>query len=483
MLFNGLDLTLYMTINRIEGRGISPSEISTLEIPGMDGAYYSSKRRPVRNLTVSYTIVSENAEELRRKINELNAFFDVEEPAPIEFEDEPGITYFGIPQETTESGEFVTYQQGSITFLCVDPYKYGEEKVAVFPSDSVRLTNEGSASTRPILEMEVLAPITFAMIQNHAEQYQMIGQPVDEEGLEEVVDTKVSVLKEDGSNLDSWHFANPDSVDTRFNDLSGDITTDGAGIRANGYGTGDRMHGPAVTKELSSSIQDFEIVSTFDIISRRDIENWRMEIYFHDEHMNMLGKLGVKDNRRNYKRRHGLGRVGHYRGSSLSDGYAIGSRNYLNDNARDTTLMYFRVRREGQRYEFYIAEWHNLRHRKALTASYNDTNNEFQGRLKYITLFIGKYQDRPNPSRLRINNVEVFELSTITEDQTPYIAYPGDIITFDHGTKELLINGEDRSDLKDFGGEYFDLRTGENQLIVHPSDALATQARYRERFK
>lgn len=483
MLFNGIDLTLYWTINKIEGRGISTNEVTRIEIPGRDGAYFSSKRRPPRTLTISYTIEADNPQELRDSINELNAIFDVEEPVPIEFEDEPGIVYFGVPEGSEEGEEFVRFQQGTLTFLCVDPYKYGQERTALFPSDNVVLTNSGSASTKPVFEMEVLEPITFAMIQNQDNEYQMIGTPVEEDGYEQVVDSKVSVLYENGSTLDTWTWANPDMVDVRYNDISGDIMTDDGGIRANGYGKGDRMHGPAVTKELPNPIQDFEIVTTFDIISRRPIENWRMEIYFHDEHMNMLGKLGVKDNHRSYRRRHGLGRVGPYRGSGLGNGYAIGSYNYLNDNAREITLMYLRVRREGKRYTFYIAEWLNRKHVKTLTNTFVDTENQFQGRLKYITLFIGKYQDRPNPIRLRINRVEVFELKKVVEDQTPYIAYPGDIITFDHAARDILINGENRADIKDFGGQFFDLKTGENQLIVHPADSLATQVRYRERFK
>src|SRR5690606_20232218 len=140
-------------------------------------------------------------------------------------------------------------------------------------------------------------------------------------------------------------------------------------------------------------------------------------------------------------------------------------------------------RREGNRYTFYIANWKNGKHRNALSKSFVDTSNQFTGRLKYITLFIGKYQDRPSPARLRINNVEVFQIKTITEDQTPYIAYPGDLITFDHVNDELLINGEDRTDLKDFGGTYFKLAKGENQLVTFPDGALATQVRFKERFK
>lgn len=478
--FNGIDLSGYFTVNSISGRGVVGYDINTVTVVGRDGERYAGKYRPSRELEVSYTIPSENAENLREIIDELNAILNVTEPVPIVFSDEPDKTYFGVPEDASEDGEFVRWHQGEITFLCTDPYKYGPEREAEFPADVVTLRNNGSAEASPIFEMEVQKPITFAMIQNQNEEYQLVGRPVDEDSTEQVVDTKSSVLYENGSTIDTWATATQDMVDSNFGNISGTMGSDSSGIRANGYGTGDKVHGPAVFKELPETLQDFEIETSFDIHSVRASEVWRMEIYLHDENMNMLAKIGVKDNNSNYLRRHGLGRVGPYVDSRT--GYAIGSGNYLYDDSRQLTLMYLRVRREGQRYTFYIAQWLNLKHTRSVTSSYNDVNNRFQGKLKYITLFIGKHRDFPTPSRLRINSVEVFEYKTYVEDTTPYIAYPGDIITFDHAEDELLINGEDRSELKDFGGSFFNLSKGENMFTVLPSDSLATTIRYREKY-
>ena len=71
----------------------------------------------------------------------------------------------------------------------------------------------------------------------------------------------------------------------------------------------------------------------------------------------------------------------------------------------------------------------------------------------------------------------------VNEDQTPYIAYPGDVITFDHTTSELLLNGEDVKRLKDFGGEYFDLPKGYTALTVLPEGAFDTKVRFRPRYR
>jgi len=57
MIFNGIDLSPYLRIKEIHGRGISPSELTLIDVPAMDGAYYSQKRRPPR--VIELKLISE----------------------------------------------------------------------------------------------------------------------------------------------------------------------------------------------------------------------------------------------------------------------------------------------------------------------------------------------------------------------------------------------------------------------------------------
>src|SRR5699024_5200362 len=163
--------------------------------------------------------------------------------------------------------------------------------------------------------------------------------------------------------------------------------------------------------------------------ARRREANFTRGVNFIDHIMNMLGTIAIKDNSRVYKRRVPLARYGPYRGSGAGNGYLVGE-NQKNDKERETTLFYLRAKRVGKRFEFYIGEWQNLKHVRNWSGSYNDKRNEFQGKLKYITLYVAKWGDRPNPARLRINSVEVFELVSAMIDQTPYILYLWDVYTF-----------------------------------------------------
>src|SRR5690606_38279245 len=157
--------------------------------------------------------------------------------------------------------------------------------------------------------------------------------------------------------------------------------------------------------------------------------------------------------------------------------YLISSRNYQRDRAHFHGML--RMRRIGKRFEFYVArightEEEGHIHHDALTQVFNDVNNQYQGRLRYVQIHIGKYGDTPSAQTPKISAIEVFEHKEVLADQTPYIAYPGDVITFDHTTNELLLNGEDVKRLNDSGGEYFDLPRGYTALTILPEGAFET---------
>ena len=480
MIFNGIEKD-YLTVTRGRKRPAwAPVERNLITVIGMSGAHLSHSKRQVRQITVPVFLMAENFSDLQKIKEDMAEWLIHDEAKELIFNDEPDRVYYALVDGNLDLDELVRWGEGEITFICPDPFKYGPEKTLHFPADIVEVENEGTAETEPIFELTAKEKTTFAMVSNGDDedsQYNLIGTPADDDV--QVVDTRTSVLYENGKSLDTWSTATPNLLDEHFiKNIGGEMTTDDAGIRANGYGTGDKLHGPAIFKEISP-IQDFEIETTLDIISRREEDNFRLGINFLDENMNMLGTLAIKDNSRTYKRRVPLARYGPYRGASA--GYLIGDSK-KNDKARETTLFYLRVKREGKRFEFYIGEWQNQKHVRNWTGKYNDKNNDFQGKLKYITLFIAKWGDRPNPTRLRINSVEVFELAQATVDQTPYILYPGDVVTFDNKEADILVNGEPRMDLKNFGGSPFKLKKGKNMLIVSPMDAFETRIRFRDKY-
>src|SRR5690625_1913485 len=487
-VYNGINLDEALTDDEgsfttltVAGRGNLNRRINLIDVEGRDGSIETGNTTTdIRTPIIKFKITDKTTAGFRDRISRLKDMAQGNR-LKLEFTDEEVFYYatlseLEIPEE--ESNDLVC----TLTFICSDPYAYSNVEETEDLTDISTVNNEGNEAVSPIFELAAIKPATFAMVSNSADEYNLVGYPVDEDGHEEIVDIRPSIFFEDGRTLDDWATTGL-KVDDYFNDITGSMTYDGGGIRAAVYGSSDRMHGPAVIKELPTSLQDFEIVTNIDIISDRVADNFRAEIYFFDESMNNLGKIGIKDNSRSRMRRVGMGRAGEYRGGGSGGGYVIGAHNYTHDDLGTTTLMNMSVKREGNLYTFYVARWRNNRHQTTLTSTYRDSAGRYGGRLKYIQIYLGSFKDRTVPRRLRVNNVEVFELKRLTVDQTPYILKAGDVVTFDHEAEEILINGEDSMRLKDFGADFFRLHSGYNQLTVSPEDTFETYLRYTNKYK
>ncbi|WP_277679541.1 distal tail protein Dit, partial [Gracilibacillus dipsosauri] len=167
----------------LEGRQkapFAPRTNSLLYVAGMPGAYIESSETGVLYITQPVGFVVEDDVDALNKVDELASWLLTSEPVPLTFSDEPNRTYYAKIDGTIEEfRKFVNQRRGTITFICPDPHKYGPELEAIFPSDVTNVTVNGTAATKPVFELEVLAPITFAMIQNQLGEYMMIGRPID----------------------------------------------------------------------------------------------------------------------------------------------------------------------------------------------------------------------------------------------------------------------------------------------------------------
>lgn len=478
MLYNNVDMSDYMRIIDVRGRGLTEQELTTVRVIGSDEDYITYRTKPPRYLEIDYEIRAKNKEELRKKIDAVSAIIETTEKVPIIFSDEPDMTYYGEYAGVEESVEYhhVGIHRGTI-YILRDKYKYGHEKVIEPSSDTFIVENEGTAEAEPIIELTATQKATFAMISNGEDEYNLIGRPANVD--EQLVDEKVRVLYERGDTINEWTTAGTQVDGT----VTGQMTTDGTGIVVQSYGTNAGWHGPALLKEIEP-IQDFEVAMRLRVEATDPKTTYRIEFYLFDEFMNVLGKMAIVNASRVKIRYAAEARIGPLVGSYVN--YLIDSRNYQRDMAHFHGML--RMKRIGKRFEFYVARIGHTSeeghiHHDTLTQVFNDVNNQYQGRLKYVQIHIGKYGDTPSAQTPRINAIEVFEHNEVLIDQTPYIVYPGDIIEFDHVNKGIRINGESRKDLKAFGGSFFKLKKGINTLAITPENTFNTKITYRERYK
>lgn len=456
---------------------------SLINVTGMSGAHLSSTTLEPLLINVPVGFKFKDAEEGMKLKEEMASWLFTHEPVPLQFDDEPNRTYYAVVQNTMDDiAEFIRFKRGTIEFICLDPYKYGPEKTEEYKDDSFVVENEGTAEAEPTFELTAKEKTTFAMIANGTDEdsaYNIIGVPTEVD--EEVVDRERVVLTERGESLSTW-----DTPGAKIDDgkVDGELGTDGTGIHPLSYGSpaSDKgWYGPAVMKEIET-IQDFEVEMRLRADTNKPKQMYRIEFYLYDENMNVLGKMAIRDYALHNDRYAAEGRVGE---DIRRRDYQISRHNYLRE--RDHFHGLVRMRRIGQKYELYVARLKTGsndqgKHHDRFQVDYMDIDDEYQGRLKYVQINILRHKEGTSGNVPRINSIKVKELKEVTEDQTPYIIYAGDLVTFDHKDEDVLINGEPLNELKNFGGTFFPLYKGYNTIITYPDGAFDTNVTLRDKY-
>lgn len=468
MIFNRIEKD-YLTVTRGRRRpSWAPIQREFTSVEGMAGAYLSETITRVRQIDVPVFLLADSFSDLQKIKEDLAKWLIHDEEKELIFKDEPDRVYYAVVDNELFLDELVRWGQGIITFVCPDPYKYGPEKTETF-QNAINLKNDGSVESKPIFELTAKKKTTFAMVANENEEYNMIGRPANVN--EQIVDEKTKILDEIGDTLSSW---------STPSDSTGNLVKGSLGIQVQSYGTGSAWHGPKRLKEIDP-IEDFEIDFYVNTRTEDPRQTFRTTMIYYDENMNELGMLRLVDSAGSQYRKTVEARMGPF--TVPGENYLISSQNYAMPNQRVWNGL-LRVTRKGSMYTFYVARITQAgRHVDTFDVSFSDRRKEYAGKLKFIQIEIENYGTTPTPNEIGINRVLVNRHNKVLIDETPYILDVGDKVTFDHKDDDILVNGEPRNDLKNFGGSFFTLKPGYNTLLVSPEDAFDVSCRYRDAFR
>lgn len=472
MLYNNIEMSEHMRIIEVRGRGLTEQELATIRATASDEDYVSYRSKPPRYIEIDFEIKSGDKESLRKDIDKVSSFIVTNGNVPIVFSDESDRTYYGEYAGVQESTEHhhIGIHRGTI-FILRDKYKYGPEQTYELEDISM-VENKGTAPADPIFELTAKKKATFAMVSNGDDEnaeYNLIGKPADVD--EKIVDEKTTLFDETGDTLSAW--------DIPVTSSKGSFKAESNGIFVDSYGTGDEWHGPALMREIDST-EDFEIEFYTSVRTERPEMTFRTSLNFFDENMDELGMMRVWNKSTSRISKIIEARIGPYVGKFQN--YLISSDNYNWDGQRVYNGI-IRVTRKDNIYTFYAAHiTQRGNHIETITQRYVDNANEFAGKLKYVQIDAAIFGTNPKPNELSITRVRVSRQNKVLVDETPYILDVGDVVTFDHKNDDLLINGEPRNDLKNFGGSFFKLSKGENRIIVTPEDTFDSRVTFRDKY-
>ncbi|PWU68321.1 distal tail protein Dit [Gracilibacillus dipsosauri] len=448
-----------------------------LTVPGYPGGYLRST--DIEPLPIDQPVgfrIKDDADALAKK-DELAEWLLTDKPVPLEFDDEPGRIYFAVVQNTLDDFEkMAVLRSGTIQFLCPDPYAYGPEMQFSAPSDYFNIRNDGTAEAEPVFELEVKEPVTFAMIQNQFNEYNMIGRPTE---VDNTTYKKFErVFYSDGDTLNGWTTANAGEV---YGDIMGQMAVGGnTRFQPSSYGSSTiGWHGPAIKTSLPEALQDFRMqtwISMYNKVSPNLLG--KIELYLLDVNGNIVTRVGMMDGSAKMANMYGLARA--YSGESYHTFiYEPGDQP---GNWNDFAGV-LRIQRSGNRWYAYFAKTDTTtgRHHTRRSVFWTDYHNIFTDRVAQIVVYIAGYKTYPTPNALGVYSLSVDKINQQAEG-IPYIADVGDIITFDHTQNgQVYINGEPYED-NNLGADYFTLKKGDNQLVALPDSAFHISGKYRRRF-
>lgn len=452
----------------------APRKPRILSIPAMPGGHLERVDIPPLSLSLPVLIEGADISDLQKVKEDLADWLVTDEPKELIRDIEPDRVYFAIIEDTFDPEEIVRFGRGTINFICPDPYKYGPELEAVFPGDVVSLTYDGTEVGDPVFELEVTQPTTFAMVQNQDDEYMMIGRPTS---IEQIPFTRKQLILHDTcSTTTGW--TNATAVDNGY--ITGAMVSENGAFKASLFGSAVepyKWQGPSMKRSIGQVLQNFQIDIEVEI-QNVGKEVGMIEVYLLDASNNIVAKVGVEDVWRDMERVQTKFQLG-----NLDNRYQY-YRQADKPSAWNNFKGILRISREGQQIQPYFSLVRpDGKHDWVSSAFiYMDTENKYQAPITQVQVAFRVHAPTINPAIMRIDDIKVWKINNLP-DSIPYIADVGDIITFDHSKSELLINGEDRTDIKDFGGQYFKLKKGSNQLVVYPGNSFNTSVRYRERFK
>ncbi|WP_027410372.1 distal tail protein Dit [Anoxybacteroides tepidamans] len=472
--FNGERMDSVVVLRGRKRPPWAPVQRNVLKMPGFPGGYLQNTEIDVRILEVPIFIKGDNLTHLQRVKEDLAAWLVTDEPKELIFDDDPTRIYYAVVDDTFDFEEIIQFGQGTIRFLCPDPYVYGQEQTLNIQYDGNEQTvvaqNNGSAPTYPKFVATFNQPTTFFDIITPSD-YMRIGKPVSVEEME--VPREEVMVDDECQSTTGWGSAT--EIDGT---ATGTMTSDGLKFHVTNYGTGSGWHGPALKKSLSSPIQDFIVEVWVTQRSTAPNQVGRAEFYLLDVNNRTLGKMAMKDWMKDTHLNYGEARIGDSAQGTTIINYA-GNHKVWND-----FYGILRLSRIDNLWTAYIGKYdiNTGKHYARLTETFRDVDGKWDDPLAQIVVHLGARANYPTTIQF-IDKVKVWKVNQNTTLEVPYIAQAGDVIEIDHATNAIFKNGEPFLSAKDFGANFFALERGQTEIAINPAGVATVQMTFRERWR
>lgn len=443
-MVNSSDMGLL--VKRVDRAIMPPLSRARQAVTGMPGSYLMMTNIGERVIECKVYYKASTYEDATVAMHALSEWLYTTEPVELTLSDDPGRTYYAILSGSTDLEETVMARTGTLRFLCTDPYAYGPETVIDIEAvGETAITDGGNAY--PVIGVELDGDTTFVEVRcTDTGEFVRFGTPTDVD----VTPTDPTTLEfnDDCSEMD-WtpSTVTRNGTTTLPTDLTnpmvmvvnaaGDAFSPGSA--GGSYGTGAAWHGPTVLRSLSSAATDFSVTARFKLLDTPAAVG-RAELILLDASDNIIGFVGVKD-----------------ASGSVDDTY------WESASAPDTGIVTSRVelKPDNSIYEYDLSiqrvgtRWTAG---QELISGYggiwNPSSRSWTGHTTAVAkvgIHIAANASH-TPAVMHCSNVLVRHLNTVGADDTPVVAYAGDVVTFDMRQAIVTVNGSQNSIVSDVNG-------------------------------
>ncbi len=159
--FNGIPSDSFSVSVKDVKQPILPTySLNLTTAPNKNGAFLSrTKRLEPKEIEVSIVVRATSQSDLRTKIRSIAAWLYTDDVKPLVFSDEPDKTYQAIISGDTNIDEILNIGEGTLKFICPDPFAYGQAKTLSLPGSTPQFNYGGSVETYPIFTVNITGSI------------------------------------------------------------------------------------------------------------------------------------------------------------------------------------------------------------------------------------------------------------------------------------------------------------------------------------
>ncbi|MGM1416731.1 distal tail protein Dit [Bacillus cereus group sp. BceL294] len=500
LIFNGIHVENYFEnkyekgffmVNDIRGRGILSDEIYELSVPRRAGSYYLGKRTPKRVIEIDFSLKGVSLIDIRKRIDELSKLLYTDNPVEIKFTDEPEYTYYGVKENVEENLEKSNIHQGTITLVCLFPYKVGDLKTYDFKQEwsteiTSRFVNKGSVESPALIEINVKKQSTFLDVwfgdYPLDRNYFRLGYPLTVQ--ETPVQEWERVLWDEMASSIGWT-----PVTGQVEEMKGTgsfKSRDGYALYCEDYGQGSDFHGAIAKKNIPGGpLQDFEMEAWVRLKSKSIGEMGRVEVLLLDDASNIVARINMNDLYWDAEITKAYMRLGN--AGTPNSIRKLVDTNGTHPNTFNQFYGRLRIARRGKEWSVYVARFKDgteIDDASLPVKWIDETGNPMTNRkVAQVMIAVCKLGDNPPVDILQIDDLKIWKVNSVGSNARPYIFDPGDKVVIDTESAHVTVNGKDVIHLKDVFSDFPMIIRGNNRIDIMPPEVGKAAVSFREMFR